>query len=514
MLSNIRISVRLAILTGLFIIFVAAMGALAMTGLSDMRGRSQTVYDDRVIPLGQLSSIRDRYYSIRLAMIDVTESNDVAIVEERTPELLRYRQEISGLWTSYLATYLTPREKELAEWAVERFDAYDDLRSRILEVARTGDFPRARTLALGGGAKAFNSVTEILADLTRLQIDVAKQEYDVIDYRFARDLNIAFVGLVVSSLLGAGVAFVISNSITAPLRQTMLVMQEMATGNLDVDVPGRERKDELGAVARAINFFKMGLAEVNRMRAEQIHLKERAETDRKVAKMHSEFTSVVSHELRTPLTAMKASIDMIRMAATNEMPANLKKLLDIAAGNTQRFVRLVNDIIDIQNIETGAMEFDAKPLDLGDLLAEGLEATANYAQSRGVHLKIKSEPIKAPIVGDHDRLMQALVNLLSNAIKFSPEASGVEVSLKQINARLRVEITDHGVGIPIDFQNKVFGKFAQADSSDIRQAGGTGLGLALTKAIVEGHGGNIGFESEVGAGTTFYLELTRASGAT
>jgi len=231
-------------------------------------------------------------------------------------------------------------------------------------------------------------------------------------------------------------------------------------------------------------------------------------TDRKQAEMmKTEFVSTVSHELRTPLTSIKGSLGLIRSGAIGELPDKLKSMLDIAYNNSDRLVRLINDILDIEKIAAGKMDFQLEPMDLGPLLEQAVEANKGYGDEHGVRFVLSSDLPVAKIEGDHGRLMQVLANLMSNAAKFSPEGGSVEISLLKHNSGFRVSIADKGPGIPEDFKDKIFGKFHQADSSDTRQKGGTGLGLNITKAIVEHHNGTIDFESEVGQGTTFFFDL-------
>ncbi len=231
-------------------------------------------------------------------------------------------------------------------------------------------------------------------------------------------------------------------------------------------------------------------------------------TDRKQAdKMKREFVSTVSHELRTPLTSIKGSLGLIRSGVTGKLPEEMTKMFDIAYNNSDRLVRLINDILDIEKIEAGKMDFQMVPMDLGKLLLGAIEANHAYGEEHEVCFVQTERLGDAMIYGDHDRLIQVLNNLLSNAAKFSPAGANVEVSLNAQDDSFRVAVTDYGVGIPDEFLSRVFSKFSQADSSDTRSKGGTGLGLSIAKAIVERHGGSLHFNTEVNKGTTFYFFL-------
>jgi len=231
-------------------------------------------------------------------------------------------------------------------------------------------------------------------------------------------------------------------------------------------------------------------------------------TQRKAAdRMKNEFISTVSHELRTPLTSIKGSLGLIRSGHAGTLPDALKGMLDIAYNNCDRLVRLINDILDIEKISAGKMDFQMKPLALAPLLTQAVEANKDYGEERGITFVLSDIAQDATVSGDPDRLMQVLANLLSNAAKFSPENGAVEISLHREGTGFRISVSDHGRGIAPEFQSRIFGKFQQGDSSDSREKGGTGLGLSIAKSIVELHNGTIGFDSRPGSGTTFYFDL-------
>jgi signal transduction histidine kinase len=230
-------------------------------------------------------------------------------------------------------------------------------------------------------------------------------------------------------------------------------------------------------------------------------------------RMKDEFVSIVSHELRTPLTAIKGALGLLLGGAAGEIPGKAGSMLDVAHRNSDRLMRLINDILDIQKIESGRMEFTREPVDVMRIVKHGIEATADYAKPYGVALVLTQRLPGARVVGDADRLGQVLVNLLSNAIKFSPPSASVEVAVSRQDSAIRVSVTDRGPGVPAAFRDRIFQKFAQADATDSRQKGGTGLGLSICKAIIERLDGRIGYESEPGVRTTFYFDLPEAKPA-
>lgn len=234
---------------------------------------------------------------------------------------------------------------------------------------------------------------------------------------------------------------------------------------------------------------------------------------KKLERMKDDFISVVSHELRTPLTSIHGSLALILGGVAGEPPEKVRHLTEIAARNSERLVRLVNDILDIEKIESGTMVFRPIRIELMPLVEQAVDHNRAYAHQYDVELRIVAAE-EARIWADPDRLQQVLANLLSNAAKHSPRGGVVEIGIRRDDGRMmRVSVTDHGKGIPPEFQPRMFEKFAQADTTSTRQKGGTGLGLSISKAIVERHGGRLWFETAPGTGTTFWFELPEWTGA-
>ena len=228
-------------------------------------------------------------------------------------------------------------------------------------------------------------------------------------------------------------------------------------------------------------------------------------------KMKDEFIATVSHELRTPLSSIHGSLGLIAAGAAGRISAQAKNLAQIAYNNSERLVRLINDILDLGKMEADRMQFHLRPLDISSLVTQAVESDQAFAKQHDVELVIERVLPGALVVGDSDRLLQVLTNLLSNAIKYSPPESQVRVSVSRDAEMVRVAVTDRGPGIPETFRDKVFRKFAQADASDAREKGGTGLGLSICKLIIDRLGGHIGFRSDPDVATTFYFELPELS---
>jgi len=230
-------------------------------------------------------------------------------------------------------------------------------------------------------------------------------------------------------------------------------------------------------------------------------------------KLKNEFISTVSHELRTPLTSIRGALSLILNGVAGTMSEQMKSLIEIAQKNCERLILLINDILDIDKITSGQMRFNFQWFDIRDLVLQSIELNREYGQKYQVQFIVQEPLPSSQIFVDKDRFIQVMTNLLSNAAKFSSPNSIVDVVVTEDLKTVRVAVIDYGMGIPDEFRGRIFGKFAQADSSDSRQKGGTGLGLNISKTIIDHFGGKIDFTSEVGKKTVFYFDLERSSDA-
>jgi two-component system sensor histidine kinase VicK len=227
---------------------------------------------------------------------------------------------------------------------------------------------------------------------------------------------------------------------------------------------------------------------------------------RALDRMKDEFISTVSHELRTPLTSLRAALGLITGGTLASRPEKMQQMLDIATGNTDRLVRLVNDILELERIGSGKTELHYTMCSADDLFrrAAGLQQTG--AAKAQLRITFNSQGVN--VWADPDRVLQTLTNLISNAIKFSPPGGEIHLRSRRIDANeAEIQVRDHGRGIPEDKLESVFERFHQVDASDSRTMGGTGLGLAICRSIVQQHGGRIWATSTLGQGSTFHFTL-------
>ncbi|CAN0496748.1 unnamed protein product, partial [Ectocarpus sp. 12 AP-2014] len=259
----------------------------------------------------------------------------------------------------------------------------------------------------------------------------------------------------------------------------------------------------LGAALIALLLMITGASMVSKWRHRQ-----------RMVTMQQTFVSSVSHELRTPLTAICGALGMLQSGYAGEISPDAQRLIEMANHNGKRLAHLIDDILDIEKLESGQLMFHWQVVELKPLILQSVEANQPFATSFSVSLTLGAavETLNSDerVEVDPVRFAQVMANLISNACKHSPPGASVEISAQQVENRwLEVSVTDEGSGIPWSFQSRVFERFAQADGSDRRRTGGTGLGLAITKSLVEEMRGSIGFRSAPSHGSCFYVRLPK-----
>ncbi|MEG5055553.1 MULTISPECIES: PAS domain S-box protein [unclassified Microcoleus] len=225
----------------------------------------------------------------------------------------------------------------------------------------------------------------------------------------------------------------------------------------------------------------------------------------KLEHIKNEFIGIVSHELRTPLTGIQMSLGLIKSGVYDKKPEKSRRMIEIALLDTNRLVNLVNDILDLERLDSGRAILEKTVCKAADLMQQAVDSTQAIAIQQQISLIVT--PTDAEVWATGDAIVQTLTNLLSNAIKFSPAYSTIHLSAENQTDFVLFQVSDHGRGIPADKLELIFGRFQQVDASDSREKGGTGLGLPICRSIVEQHGGKIWAESILGEGSTFCFTL-------
>jgi signal transduction histidine kinase len=308
------------------------------------------------------------------------------------------------------------------------------------------------------------------------------------------------VAVGASMALIALFGIVLARSIGRPVRAVAEGAGRVAGGEYSLRLP-EEGPGEVGELTHAFNEM------AERLEASHDELEQQNEELRESERMKTELVSIVSHELRTPLASVLGFTALLLKREFD--PPTRRHYLGIVDAQARRLAALFEDFLDVQRIEHEGVDLAAEKVDLADLLHEQAQLYAAQSPKHRLEVDVQEEPLT--VRGDPGRLAQVVGNLLSNAIKYSPDGGKVEVRALRSGEGVRVAVIDEGLGIPEDQQDRIFTKFFRGDASATGITG-TGLGLAVSREIVEAHGGRIGFDSDPGEGTTFWLELPGPNG--
>ena len=249
-----------------------------------------------------------------------------------------------------------------------------------------------------------------------------------------------------------------------------------------------------------LRFYRTQLAQMTRLSKEH-------EKSKMAYKAKTEFVSTMSHELRTPLTSIKGSVDLAASGKLGALPDKVGFVLDVAQRNCERLLMLINEILDLQSVESGKMTISCEKSNLVDVIADSVAENRPFAESLGVVIETDTHETPVWVNVDEIRVKQVFANILANAAKFSPPDSLVSVSIQEGDGKARVLFRDNGIGLAEADHETVFGHFTQIDASDTRKIGGTGLGMNISMRIMEALGGSISYTKNTGPGTTFIVEL-------
>jgi signal transduction histidine kinase len=338
-----------------------------------------------------------------------------------------------------------------------------------------------------------NQLATVLTNSTTAKTDAVIAQ-NASAYASSRNL---FIGVAAGAIaLALLLGFVLSWSLIGPIQRIDSRLAAIASGDFSghVDVPNR---DELGALGANVNTMNDQLRRL---------YKELEATSRH----KSEFLANMSHELRTPLNAIIGFSQVLRERMFGEVNEKQEEYLDDILSSGNHLLCLINEVLDLSKVEAGQVELEVVPFSLRDALESGVVMVRERATTNGIDVAMAAAPEIDVVEGDERRIRQVIFNLLSNAVKFTPSGGSVDVSAAQVNGEVRVSVADTGPGLAPEDHERIFEEFQQTEAG-IRQREGTGLGLALSKRLIELHGGRIWVDSEVGEGSTFVFTLPARS---
>jgi two-component system, NtrC family, sensor histidine kinase GlrK len=290
--------------------------------------------------------------------------------------------------------------------------------------------------------------------------------------------------LGIAATIGLIIPLLIYKSITNDLVSIRTGIRHIAQGDFSYRIP-LYSKDELGMLAESFNIMSLRLKELDNMK--------------------SEFISIVSHELRTPLTSMKEAANLLKEGLTGELNERQKRLITIMQQGMDRLLQMISELLEISKLESGMVELQIAPYSINDVVSGFLSEIQPYAGKKGIELKVSYMPESVHVPLDRNKILRVLTNLTQNAIKYSGEGSKVELRLGRQDDDVLIEVEDHGLGIPVEDIPLIFEKFYQSKAT--RGHSGIGLGLAISRSIVDAHGGKIYAKSTIGKGSVFTFTL-------
>jgi len=429
---------------------------------------------------------------------------------------------------------ITRDESYLAPW-IRAQERYPKAMSDLIELTADSPQQRRRALSIQDGINNYlkhysrplvgfmRRNPDLAPKIVANEVRVAAARTELIRHKFAQFLSaeaalgnthdsnahttaqnalvVGGIGLGAALLLILLGALYVNRAVAGPVRSAADAAARIAGG----DLSGRLREDGPGEVGQLERTFNSMAASLESTLAD---LEERNRTLVESEQTKSELVSNVSHELRTPLASVLGFSAL--MLDRDLPPEEMRRYLEVIRTEARRLAELLNDLLDLQRIEQGTLELRLDEIDLNDLLAAQITLYSAQSEDHELRLDAADEPLL--VFGDRDRLAQVIGNLLSNAIKYSPDGGVVEVSASLVGDEAWIWVRDEGLGIPTDHQQRIFTKFFRGDVGRERGISSTGLGLVLARQIVEAHGGEIGFESAEGEGSTFWLQLP-ATGA-
>jgi signal transduction histidine kinase len=312
--------------------------------------------------------------------------------------------------------------------------------------------------------------------------------------------------LLLAAFVGAAIMFsvLLARRLVRPIKRMQVAAEAIGSGAYAERV-GLRRRDELGALAEALNRMAESLQGL--ISGLELKVAERTREVEVASQHKSDFLANMSHEVRTPLNAIVGFSQVLREKLFGDLNQKQEEYLDDILSSANHLLSLINDILDLSKVEAGQVELEVQAFSLREALERGIVMVRERATRNGVQLQLELDPSVDLVEGDERRIRQVIFNLLSNAVKFTPQGGRIDVSSLRRDGEIRVAVTDTGPGITSEDQARIFEEFQQARSQDGERPEGTGLGLALSKRLIELHGGRIWLESEPGKGSTFTFTL-------
>jgi two-component system, OmpR family, sensor kinase len=499
-------------LTLVFLFFfslVVILGLFSISRLSNFSSLSTDIAESwlpNTRVLGDLNNFTSDFRAIEGSNLLSSEASQITATEKEMEGLDR---SIAQAERSYEQIRHDAAESELYAQFKERWNDYRKTVNQMLALSRTNRKAEAITIYMSSSRSAYNAASDTLGLLTDRAVANAQEASARLGAAYRQALWLIALAMAIAGVMVVGALLYISRSISTPLLRLADRMHRLAVNDTDIDIPGTERRDEIGEMARAAVVFRNNAIELmrsQRVLAQQASmLEEKLAQEQQLALLQRNFVSMASHEFRTPLTIIDGHaqrlIKLKNRMATDEINERAGKV----RGAVLRITHLIDNLLDTSRLFDGGagLYFSPEDINLATLLHEVSQLHREIAP--GSQILEQSNTVPLQMMGDPKLLFQVFSNLVSNAIKYSPSGGPIEISARVESEEVVVAIEDHGIGIPAKDLERLFERYHRG--SNVSGIVGTGVGLYLVKMVVELHRGNIAVKSKEGEGTRVTVRL-------
>jgi two-component system OmpR family sensor kinase len=500
---------HLALVFLFFFLLVVVLGLFSVSRLSSFN-RVSTDIAELWLPntrvLGDLNNFTSDFRAIEGSNLLSSDPSEIAATEKEMEGLDR---SIAQAERSFERIRHDAAENELYAQFKQRWNDYRKTVNQMLVLSRTNRKAEAIAVYMSSSRAAYNAASDTLGQLTDRAVANAQAASDRLAAAYRQAFWLIGLAMAIAGVMVAGALFYISRSLSAPLLQLAERMHRLAVNDTDVDIPGTERRDEIGEMARAAVVFRNNAIEL--MRSQRVlarqasMLEEQLAHEQRLALLQRNFVSMASHEFRTPLTIIDGHaqrlIKMKDRMATEEINERAGKVRSAVL----RMTHLIDNLLNSSRLIDGGagLYFHPAEIDVAALLHEVCQLHREMASGSQILERLGTAPLR--MMGDSKLLFQVFSNLLSNAVKYSPDGGPIDIGADVAAEQVVVTIADHGIGIPASDLDRLFERYHRG--SNVSGIVGTGVGLYLVKMVVDLHGGSIAVESREGEGARFTVRL-------